>query len=391
MLLLSVRRSSFVVRRSSFVVRHFIMRIILDARATTPHFPGIARATFGLLGGLSEIEHAHSVAVLSYAHAPPRDHPVFRDRRFSWIDTHAGPLSAAQQWQLPLLGRALVPDVWHAPYYVRPFLGVPHPVVTVFDVIGRVVPHALPSWRSRVLFELFMRASLRGAAHIITSSDATRRDLIDAYGIGGERITVVPLAVDRQFVPQPPAMIKQMRQRYDLPARYLLYLGSNKPHKNITTLIEAFAHVQTDALLVVAGHWDARFPQSKQLGEQLRLGQRVRFLHNIADQDVPALLGGATAFVFPSLGEGFGLPPLEAMACGAPVIVSNTSSLPEVVGDAGLLVAPEREPLVQAMQQLLDDAALREDLRQRGLLRAARFTWAHTARQTLAVYEHVAL
>ncbi len=366
------------------------MKIILDARATTPHFPGIARATFGLLGGLSEIEHEHSVAVLSYGGTPSPDHPVFRHRRMAWIDTHAGPLSVAQQWQLPLLGRALVPDVWHAPYYVRPFMGVPRPVVTVFDVIGRLVPHALPSWRARVVFELCMRASLRGAAHIITSSDATRHDLIHAYGVRDERITVVPLAADRRFVPQPPTVIEQVRQRYQLPPRYVLYLGSNKPHKNITSLIEAFAHVHTDALLVVAGHWDRRFPQAQRLVKQLQLAKRVRFLHNVADGDVPALLSGATAFVFPSLYEGFGLPPLEAMACGAPVIVSNTSSLPEVVGDAGLLVAPEREPLAQSMQRLLDDAVLREDLRQRGALRAARFTWAHTAQQTLAVYERVA-
>ncbi len=364
------------------------MRIVLDARATTPHFPGIARATLGLLGGLSQIGHDHHIAVLSYAGAPPHDHQLFGDQRFGWVDTHAAPLSLRQHWQLPLLARGLRSDVWHAPYYVRPFVGVPGPVVTVFDVIGHVVPGAL-GWRARLLFELSMRVSLRGAAHIITSSDATRHDLITAYGVAAERITMVPLAVDARFAPQPRKLIDRVRGRYNLPPRYVMYLGSNKPHKNIAMLIEAFATVDTDALLVIAGQWDARFPQAKQRVQQLRLSDRVRFLHNIDDHDVPALLSGAAAFVFPSLYEGFGLPPLEAMACGASVIASRTSSLPEVVGDAGLLVLPQPAPFADAIARLLDDAALEDQLRARGLERAATFTWVNTARQTLAVYEQV--
>lgn len=360
------------------------LRIGLDARATGAHFPGVARATLGLLGGLAAIGHDHRFAVLAHGDDPPITHSAFRDPRFTRVQTPAAPLGLAQQWTLPLLARSLRADLWHAPYYARPFIGLQNPIVTVFDIIGHVVPGAL-SWRSRVLFELSMWLSLRTAAQIITSSHATKRDLEQHYGIAPERVTVIPLAADRVFQPQSAAKIGFLRQRYDLPPRYLLYLGSNKPHKNLETLIAAFSRVQTDAALVIAGRWDRRFNEPKRVAA--RRGDRVRWLHDIADNDVPALLGGAIGFVFPSRYEGFGLPPLEAMACGTPVIATNVSSLPEVVGNAGLLVAPEVRPLAEAMQRLLDDPPLRDQLRERGLKRVAQFSWEETARRTIGVYE----
>jgi glycosyltransferase involved in cell wall biosynthesis len=365
------------------------LRIVLDARATTPHFPGVSRATLGLLAGLAEIEHPHHVAVLGWNEFPPPAHAAFGDPRFTRIPVRAAPLGLPQQWTLPLLSHGLQPDLWHAPFYVRPFAGIPRPIVTIYDVIGRVVPGALPAPRSRLFFELAIRLSLRGAVQIITSSSATKRDLIDEYGVGPERINVISLAADRSFVPQPAAVIRALRERYALPPRYLLYFGSNKPHKNQASLVRAFAQVQTDVPLVIAGAWDQRFGEPKQMVEELNLGERVRFIHDVPAADVPALLSGALAFVFPSRYEGFGLPPLEAMACGTPVIASNSSSLPEVVGAAGLLVEPEVAPLAEAIQRLVDDPALREDLAARGLERAQRFTWAETARRTIAVYQQV--
>ncbi|HEY0604257.1 MAG TPA: glycosyltransferase family 1 protein, partial [Herpetosiphonaceae bacterium] len=354
------------------------LRVVLDARATTPHFPGVSRATLGLLAGLAEIEHEHHVAVLSWNEHPSPDHAAFRDPRFTRVAVSAAPLGLAQQLTLPLLSRSLRPDLWHAPFYIRPFAGIPRPIVTIYDVIGRVVPDALPSPRSRLFFELAIRLSLRGAAQVITSSAATRRDLIVEYRVEAERISVIPLAVDRSFEPQPAAAIRALRERYALPPRYLLYFGSNKPHKNQATLVRAFATVQTDVPLVIAGAWDQRFAEPKRIAEQLGLSDRVRFIHDMPAADVPALLSGALVFVFPSRYEGFGLPPLEAMASGTPVIASDSSSLPEVVGDAGLLVAPEVAPLAEALQRLVDDPALREDLSARGLRRASGFTWAET-------------
>lgn len=366
------------------------LRIVLDARATTAHFPGIARATLGLLAGLHQIEHEHQIVVLAHADAPSATLALWADPRLTRIPTHAAPLGLGQQWQLPLLARALRPDLWHAPYYIRPFAGVPRPVVTVFDVIGRVLPEALPGWRARLFFELALRLALRGAAQIITSSEATRVDLVRLYHVPPQRISVVPLAAGTQFQPRSGAEVAALHARYGLPPRYLLYLGSNKPHKNLVTLVQAFARLDTDASLVIAGRWDARYPQSRQIAQQLGLAERVRFIHDIADVDLPALLTGALAFVFPSRYEGFGLPPLEALACGAPVIAAHTSALPEVLGTAGLLVTPEVAPLAEAMQTVLDDAGLRDRLRVQGLAQAQRFSWTSTAHATLAVYEQAA-
>jgi glycosyltransferase involved in cell wall biosynthesis len=366
------------------------LRIVIDARATSSHFPGVARATLGLLSGLHQLDHPHAIMVVAHGSFPAAGLPCFNDPRFTRISTSSSALSVDQQWRLPTLARRYRPDLWHAPYYVRPLFGIPRPVVTIFDVIGRVVPGALPSRWARFLFELLLRLSLCSAAHVITSSEATKRDLITAYRVTAKAISVIPLAVDERFRPQPSVRIEQVRERYHLPQRYLLYLGSNKPHKNIPTLVQAFAQVQTNASLVIAGHWDQRFEEPKRMVEALRLSERVRFLHDVTDTDIPTLLSGALAFVFPSRYEGFGLPPLEAMACGVPVIAANTGSLPEVIGDAGLLIEPEVISLERAIQRMLEDTALRQDLAQRSLWQASQFSWVETARATVAVYEEVA-
>jgi alpha-1,3-rhamnosyl/mannosyltransferase len=173
----------------------------------------------------------------------------------------------------------------------------------------------------------------------------------------------------------------------------MLYFGSNKPHKNVPRLVEAFAAGCARASgidLVIAGHWDERYPQAKALAERLSLKERVRFIGPVQDNDLPALYGGTELFVFPSEYEGFGLPVLEAMACGAPVVCSNRSSLPEVAGDAALLCDPhDAAALARALEQALTDRGLRAALQQRGLERAAQFTWEQAASHTLKMYRTI--
>ena len=200
------------------------------------------------------------------------------------------------------------------------------------------------------------------------------------------------LGVDARFFPRPEAEVAEVAARLGLGRPYVLYLASNKPHKNLVRLLQAWSLVAADrsiepCQLVIAGHWDARFPEAREAARRLGLMERVQFAGEVEERDLPAAYSGARLFVFPSLYEGFGLPVLEAMACGAPVICSNTSSLPEVAGDAAVQVDPlDVQGLAAAMARALADETVRAGLRERGLLRAAEFTWERTARATLAVY-----
>ncbi len=380
------------------------MRIGIDVRAVGPHFPGITRALLGLLRGLHRIDHDEQLVL--YHRPIDHDHlastGVADDTRFDLVSADTGPFALAQQWRLPLAARRSGVALWHAPYYLRPFTGLPPTVVTIYDLIDPGMPrlplHSRPRVRS-ILWQTVMRLSIRSAAHIITSSDATARDLQQSYRLPPESVSVVPLAPDERFRPQPVPVVAALKQKYSLPERYVAYLGSNKPHKNLRALVEAWGVVApglhgeaggAPPCLVIAGREDPRFQSARKRVVELGLGRSVRFLPDVADADLPALLSGALVFVFPSLAEGFGLPPLEAMACGTPVIASDRASIPEVVGDAGLLVEPLPAALAAALRRMIDDDGLRRELSAHGLRRAAEFSWASTARATLDVYRVVA-
>jgi glycosyltransferase involved in cell wall biosynthesis len=266
-----------------------------------------------------------------------------------------------------------------------PYLpGVPS-LVTCYDLIPLVYPEYFTATQ-RLMYRLAHLLALRTARVILAISQATQSDLVRAFHVDPQRVHVTPLAADATFAPRSAAQIAAARSKYALPEQYVLYLGINKPHKNLPRLVEAWR--LSNIKLVIAGQWDERYPEARQLAKDLGLEDQIVFAGPIEETDLPALYSGATLFVFPSLYEGFGLPVLEAMACGTPVVCSNTSSLPEVAGDAALLCDPrDATSIAQAVLRAQTDVALREMLRERGLARAAQFTWDNVARQTLAAYQ----
>jgi alpha-1,3-rhamnosyl/mannosyltransferase len=239
----------------------------------------------------------------------------------------------------------------------------------------------------RLGFRLIVALAVRTATKVLAISAATRDDLARTFRMPHERICVTHLAADAAFYPRPADESASVRARYRLPEDYLLYFGINKPHKNLLRLVEAYARLRHAPPLVLAGRADPRYPQARHRAAAFGMADRVVFVGDVASVDVPALYSGATLFIFPSLYEGFGLPPLEAMACGVPVLCSDRSSLPEVVGDAALTFDPtDIESIADAMQRGLADGDLRASLRERGRVQAARFSWERTAQATLAAY-----
>ncbi len=301
-----------------------------------------------------------------------------------------------EQFTGPLAARQAGVDLLHVPYFAPPLFPRTPTVVTIHDVI----PLRLPAYRAgahvAAYIHLVARAARR-ATLIITVSEYARRDMIDALHLPAERVRVTYEAAGDQYRPiTDPAVLAQARARYGVGERYIFYLGGLDQRKNVPQLVRAFAHLyrqlnQPDLQLFISGD-PARqkgplFPDPRPVAAELGVEERVIY-HYVTDEDKPAIYSGASLFVFPSLYEGFGLDPLEAMSCGAPVVCSNRTSLPEVVGDAALSVDPaDMQGMVEAMRSVLTQRALADDLRARSLRRAARFSWRRTASETLAVYE----
>jgi glycosyltransferase involved in cell wall biosynthesis len=286
-------------------------------------------------------------------------------------------------------------DTAHVPYWAPPLRSSVPLIVTIHDLI----PLLLRPYRGGPLQRLYtalVSASVRGATVVLTDSQASRQDILTHLGLPPERVRAIPLAADDRYSPAPGPEDEHIRALYDLPERYVLYLGGFDMRKNLVTVLATYRWVGSamaeDCPLVIAGQLpeqDTAFtPDPRRLLEEQDVHKEfVHFVGFVEESHTPALYRGAWAFIFPSHYEGFGLPPLEALACGTPVVASDTASLPEVVGNAGVLLPPDdAQGMAGALIQLAIDDAFRAEMSRRALTQSARFSWDRTARATLAAY-----
>ncbi|MGH2541689.1 MAG: glycosyltransferase family 4 protein [Ardenticatenaceae bacterium] len=298
-----------------------------------------------------------------------------------------------EQVTAPRAAAALRADLFHVPYFAPPLRPTMRTVVTIHDLI----PLILPPYRGNPLVRSYTALVARAARrsdHILADSHASRRDILRLLDVAPARVTTVYLAADERFRPQSPSAIAAVRQRYNLPEHFALYLGGFDVRKNVPLLLEALARSRAKWPLVIAGRLpssDTVFaPDPRRLTAELGLQARVCFIGGIEEEEKPALLGAASLFVFPSAYEGFGLPLLEAMACGIPTLTTTASSLPELAGDAAALVPPnDIGALRDAMNRLMAEPDARATLAARGPAQAAHFSWERCAAETMAVYETV--
>lgn len=369
------------------------MRIAIDATSLPPTPLGAANYIVSLTTALADLHPAERILVL----VQPQHASRFSDHEQLEIVgvSRAGPLRRViwEQTVLPLVCRRLKVDLLHSPHYSRPLLLPCRSVVTVHDLTFFLLPEVHLAYK-RLFFRAMTRVAARRAQALIVPSQSTCTDLRRITRVAESRVHMVPYGIGPSFRPvRDPDRRRAIAERYGLPNEFLLYVGNLEPRKNLPRLLEAYARLparQVVPPLVMAGTRGWKDSLLRKTMERLNLGRRVVTPGYIPQEDLPTVYSMATALVYPSLYEGFGLPVLEAMACGTPVITSNVSSMPEVAGDAALLVSPEdTETLAGALERMLGEPDLRAELSQRGLVRAREFTWRRAAESTLAVYRSV--
>ena len=368
------------------------MRIGIDARKL--HDFGIGTYIRNLLRELARLDQSTEFVLL----CRPQDTESIRalGENFRPVIERAGNYSIAEQLKVPLALRREGVTLFHAPHYVLPPLVRCPSVVTIHDCIHLMFPQYLPNRAALAYARVSMAMAARRATRVLTVSESSKTDIIRFFGTDPSKIDVIYNAFDERFGLEPREEdVVRVRERYQLHDEFVLYAGNVKPHKNLERLIDAFHLVRSRGLdhlkLVMIGDDISKYASLRRAVHQHQLHKYVRFLGYLPEETLAVMYRLAGVFVFPSLYEGFGLPPLEAMASGTPVVTSNVSSLPEVAGNAAELVDPyDPESIADGIYRVLTNADLSRDLRARGLARARQFSWETSVRRIHEIYGEVA-
>jgi glycosyltransferase involved in cell wall biosynthesis len=367
------------------------MRVAIDARKL--HDFGIGTYTRNLLRHLARLDHDTEYVLL--CQEPDMGIAGQLGPNFRTVLEPSPNYSIREQIHVPWVLRRERPDVFHAPHYVLPPAIRCRSVVTIHDCIHLMFPQYLPNRAAYVYAKASMWLAARRSDRILTVSEASKRDIIHFFNVRPEKIVVVYNAIDERFRMTPADEdVARVRERYQLDHGFVLYAGNIKPHKNLVRLIEAFDELRKGGFdelkLLIIGDEISKLPSLRRAVHKHKLHKHVRFLGFLPDETLAILYRLAAVFVFPSLYEGFGLPPLEAMASGTPVVTSNVSSLPEVAGDAAVLVDPyDVGSIVEGIRRVLTDPALADDLRRKGRERAREFSWERSVARTRDLYQEL--
>ena len=368
------------------------MRTAIDARKL--HDYGIGTYVRNLVEHLARQDYDDEYVL--FCRDEDREYVRGLGRRFTPQHVRAGNYSIREHISIPVALQYARADVFHAPHYVvSPLTMCPY-VVTIHDCIHLRFPQYLPNRLAPHYARAMMRTAARRSRRVLTVSNASKQDILHYLGVPAEKVEVVYNALDSRLATAPTAAdITRVRERFQLTSPFILYAGNIKPHKNVDRLIEAYALLRRRGIvgvkLLIIGDQISKYPQLRRLVHRFQLHQHVRFLGFVPDATLAALYRLASVFVFPSLYEGFGLPPLEAMAAGAPVVTSNVSSLPEVVGDAALLIDPtSAESIAVAIGRVLGEPGLRSELVRRGHERVKAFSWERSVARIRDIYQEVA-
>ena len=369
------------------------MKIAIDARKWRDY--GIGTYVRNLVRHLAHLDRETTY----FLFCDRADEATLRDLAENFVPIVDGSTAyrIKEHVSIPLKVRRLGADLLHSPHYVLPLLCRQRSVVTIHDCIHLLFPEYLPNRLAPRYAREMMGSAIRRSDLVLTVSEASRRDILSFYPkTAPEHVEVVPNAIDGAILEDPgEEEMERVRERYQIRGRFVLYAGNIKPHKNLERLITAFGQLKQrpghdDVKLLIIGDEVNRYGALRRSVEAAGIRQDVRFFGFVPEMTLAALYRLAAAFAFPSLYEGFGLPPLEAMACGTPVLTSRISSLPEVVGDAALLVDPyDVDDIASGLERILGDDALRAGLVSRGHARVKQFSWERSVRAIHASYMKV--